>query len=141
MPELIRSLKRNAADERGSVLVTAVVLSIIMAIAGIGFIWLSTNILNNDSAALQNDKAFHAAESGALIGCKWLLINDPTLWLATWTSQSSSFQNLKINGLEVDVSISFNSDTATVSSAVFSGSTHNATTFLKRIKMTVKETI
>lgn len=59
-------------DTAGSALVGAIALSVLMAIAGIGFLQVATSGLNNDTVALQDLKALCAAESGVNLGLRWL---------------------------------------------------------------------
>lgn len=131
-------------NSRGSTLVLAVVLAILMAIGGIGFVLVTTNSLNNDSDAYTRDKAFHAAESGALLAKKWLLLTAPNNWSANWTAaQPTSFQNIALNGLDVQVDATFTFtavDTmAEIKSAAYKSPTHNQANFIKRIVITVKK--
>jgi hypothetical protein len=72
MQKLKRTPPVLLTKESGSVLVGVVVLSIIMAIAGVGFIQATTSSLISETAALEYDRAFQAAESGIWAGARWL---------------------------------------------------------------------
>lgn len=145
MQKLLNDTSRfGIGNDRGSTLVLAVVLAILMAIGGIGFVLVTTNSLNNDSDTYTRDKAFHAAESGALLAKKWLMLTMPKNWSSNWTAaQTSSFQDISLNGLDVQVDATFTFsavDTiAQIKSAAYKSTTHNQANFIKRIVMTVKK--
>lgn len=60
------------ANRKGYILVSVVVFSMIISIGICGLIGLSRNDINQEIAAFNEDKAFLAAESGLLIGTRWL---------------------------------------------------------------------
>lgn len=137
MQKLMHSIRTGIGNNRGSTLVIAVVLALIMAIAGVGFLLVTTNAINNDSDAYTRDKAFYAAESGALIAAKYLMSRTYNSWPATGTFLS----NQPINGLYVTVTLGKNitSKQDTVKSEAFTSSTtQNATTFKKRVIMIIQ---
>ena len=104
-----------------------------MAIAGIGFLFVTTSSTNNDSDAYARDKAFFAAESGALIGAKWLMSRGYASW--PMTTSHAFLSNEFINGYYVNVTFRINTASRidTVKSEVFTSSAvQNATTFKKR---------
>jgi Tfp pilus assembly protein PilX len=141
MQKLIPTNHAGAGNDRGSVLVASIVMAIIMAIGGLGFLLLATNSINNDSSAYQNDKAFHAAESGAMLAYKWLQKSTKDNWTAAaWSAEASSFQSIQINNMEVDVAVTFPvANQALIKAAAYTGSTHNASTFKKRIVITAQD--
>lgn len=125
-------------NDRGSALITAVVFVLLMAIAGLGFVWLTVNSLNKDTDAYINDKAFHAAESGALIVSKYLMSRTPACWTAALPAELASDT---INNLYVRVSLvtPVNGDATKVevrATAYASGT--DSTTFKKRVVITLQ---
>jgi hypothetical protein len=139
MQKLRVGIRFKYGDDRGSTLIIAIVMAIIMAIGGIGFLVLATNTLNNESGAYNNDKAFHAAESGALLTYRWLKNAGPAKWTnGDWNSSKTNFQELSINGLEIDVDVTFPmaNRQAEIRAVAYSDSTRNANSFRKRIVIT-----
>ena len=112
---LLNSLGNSLGDSRGSVLVSAVAVSILMAIAGIGFMQVNTSSLNNETAALEREQAFRAAESGVWTGARWLRANY-TIANGTYYPFGSGSYYLTINGMDVytTVTISGPKDTLSV---------------------------
>jgi hypothetical protein len=74
MPEL----KQPVLSECGSTLVTVVAFAGILAIALCGFLGVARTMTNQESIEMNDDKAFLAAESGLLIGTRWL--RDSSNW-------------------------------------------------------------
>jgi hypothetical protein len=72
MQKLKPAMRLNARKNRGAVLVGAVALSLLIAIGSIGFIQVTTSCFLSEIAALENEQAFRAAESGLWIGARWL---------------------------------------------------------------------
>jgi hypothetical protein len=145
------SIKTGAADmkntraiknNRGSILVGVVALAVFMAIAGIGFLQVTTTSVNNETAALENDKAFNAAESGIWVGARWLRgYNGFTaLTAASNGLDIGPFGNtpISINGMDVYVKIpvQIGADAipcVSIVSSVYKGGAPSAATFKKRI--------
>ena len=115
MQELTLYKRCRLLNSRGSVLVGAVAISILMAIAGIGFMQVNTSSLNSETAALENEQAFRAAESGVWTGARWLRANY-TIANNTYYPFGSSSYYLTINGMDVytTVTISGPKDTLSV---------------------------
>lgn len=89
-------------NEEGSALVISVVFSLILALAGVGFLIVTTNSINKDTEAYNNLRAMHAAESGALMASKYLM----PMHAATWPSTlPTEFSSIAINGCTVAVTI------------------------------------
>ncbi len=63
---------KTLCKSQGSVLVGAVAFTLIMAIGGAGYLAVTGNTVNHEAAALDNERAFFAAESGLLIATRWL---------------------------------------------------------------------
>jgi Tfp pilus assembly protein PilX len=142
MQKLIHYARAGAWNDRGSALIASIAMSIIMAIGGLGYLLILTNTLNNDTEAYNNDKAFHAAESGALIAYKWLENVTSDDWTsAAWSAVATSFQNISINNMQVDVAVTFTAGPpkqAVIKAAAYNDATHNASTFKKRIVITAQ---
>jgi|GEM_PF-2674557 len=99
MPQLTRFIR----SEKGSVFVIVVAFSIVMAIAGTGIMLLSGNSVNHEAAAFENDRAFLAAESGLLLGKRWLA--DTANWnLCKNTGKTIIYAGI-INGVNDTVSL------------------------------------
>lgn len=94
-------------NNHGAALVNAFALAILMAIAGIGFISIATISINNDTASLKNDRAFHAAESGIWLGAQWLRGYTNFIALPSNGSDIGPFGSspIVINGLKVYITI------------------------------------
>jgi hypothetical protein len=99
MPEL----KSKFLNERGSILVASIAFSIVLAIAGTGMLLLSGNSVRHEAAAFENDRAFLAAESGLLLGKRWLA--DTTNWIQYRTTGKAVIYAGVINGINDTVSL------------------------------------
>jgi hypothetical protein len=127
-------------NNRGSILVGAVAVAILTAIAGMGFLMVSVNSINNETAAFEKEKAFQAAESGVWIGARWL--REPTnnfLTTANGVTLNPFGSSVSINGLNVVVTIPVQVGAdgipvASIVSNVYNG-TPGAATFKKRISV------
>jgi Tfp pilus assembly protein PilX len=131
-------------NNRGSALISAVALAILMALTGAGFMLLTTNGLNNESALLQNDKAFQAAESGVWMGARWLRqpnssfpsTNFPTSG-AYYPLGGTTNSYVTLDNMFVFVTVTAQTvltvPVASITAEVYSSSTKSAATFLKRI--------
>jgi Tfp pilus assembly protein PilX len=128
----------RTGSDSGSALVTSVVLALLMAIAGIGFLLVTTGSLGNDSDAYARDRAFYAAESGALIAAKYLMSRSYSNWPAA--NPFTFYSNKPINGLYVTVTFgrNFTARQDTVKSEAFTETVKNATTFRKRVVLVVQ---
>jgi Tfp pilus assembly protein PilX len=95
---------RLMVSRRGSVLVGVVAFTAIVAIASLGYMSMSGTATNHEMTALEDARAFHAAESGLLIATRWL--RDSTNWVNSQASTliSDVFAGT-INGNAVDVDI------------------------------------
>ena len=138
MQKLKRYANFLAGNDRGSALVTSVVLALIMAFAGVGFLIVTTSSINNDSDAYTSDRAFYAAESGALIAAKYLMSRSFNSWPAG--NPYTFFSNKPINGLYVTVTLRRN-DAArqdTIKSEAYTSTAHSAETFRKRVTIVIQ---
>jgi hypothetical protein len=99
MPEL----KKQLLNEHGSILVASIAFSIVIAIAGTGMLLLSGNSVRHEAAAFENDRAFLAAESGLLLGKRWLA--DTTNWNQYRTTGRAVIYAGVINGVNDTVSL------------------------------------
>jgi hypothetical protein len=142
MQKLTQNTSLGMGNNQGSALVTAVALALIMAIAGIGFILVTTHSLNNDSDAYTRDKAFYAAESGALLGAKYIMARAMANWPTNGTLPDS-LKKISINGLYVKNTINNspggNANQIEIVSEVFTSNTaQNAATFVKRERIRIQ---
>ncbi|MBN2036988.1 MAG: hypothetical protein JW768_09630 [Chitinispirillaceae bacterium] len=136
----MQKLKKNIIGNRsGSILVGAVALSVIIAVAGIGFLQVSSSSLNSETHALQLEQAFHAAESGTMLAATWLSGQAMFPGINNSTNPFGNSQ-VTIGGMDLRVRVAPNAtlaNTASINSEVFrdpAGSgAQTASTFLKRI--------
>lgn len=138
MQELTARAAHPLHVARGSALIIAVALALIMAIAGVGFLLVTTNSMNNDSDAYARDKAFYAAESGANIAAKYLLTRAFTSWPSA--SQYTFWADRQINGFYVTVRLHKNAALRqdTVIAEAYTSTTKSASTFKKRVRIVIQ---
>jgi len=132
---------KNKKANDGSALIGAIMIAAVLSVVAAGFIRVSTIGANNEAASYIDEQAFQAGESGVIMGARWLrdIASFPSSGAA---SPFSSY--LTINNMDVVVSIAYgtsgSSTEASISAAVFkdpSGNhAQNASTFIKRIRMT-----
>jgi hypothetical protein len=108
------------ASQRGSALAPVLAISTLITIAIGGYLGLAKNSVNQECFSLNEDQAFLAAESGLLLGSKWVLSQNPA-WPACQANEDV-FGNAyrdgnAINGFDVTVNVVFSGKTATVSSS------------------------
>ena len=132
MQKLTSNVRIGVGNNRGSALVTAVAMALIMAIAGIGFLMVTTHSLNNDSDAYIRDKAFYAAESGALLAAKSIMSRCYNNW-----SSGTFLSNQPINGLNVTVIITKDVPKAKQTTVVSKACT-NGGTLIKKVVMVIQ---
>jgi hypothetical protein len=89
-------------NKNGSVLVGAVAISLIIAIAGIGFLQVNSSSLNNEAAFLENEQALQAAEAGVFLASTWL--SQATIFPGSTTNPLGS-NTMKIRGIDVSLSV------------------------------------
>lgn len=95
---IMNTIMNILKTERGSVLVASVVLSIIAGIAATGYLVVTNNTVTQEVIALDDARAFYAAESGLLIATRWLA--DTT----NWTNFSNTgTMDYNLNGINVMV--------------------------------------
>ena len=80
MSSIRKKLLKAVRNTSGSALVGVAALAIILSITAAGLIMVVTSASRNETIALNDTRAFLAAESGLLLGAKW--INDATNWTA-----------------------------------------------------------
>ena len=135
MQKLTHNTRLWIGNNSGSTLVLAVVFAILMAIGGIGFLLVTTNSINNDSDANTNDKAFQAAESGALLATQWIMAR----YVINWSQFSSTtLISNTINGLYDTVYVTETGKQALVCSEVYTKNPKTAATFKTRVKITIQ---
>jgi hypothetical protein len=121
---------------QGSILVGAVALSILMAIAGMGFLLVTANGINSETSAYENERAFQAAESGVWIAARWLRNN-----LNAGNTNTGPYANrpIVINNLNVyDTIVISNLSGPTIASinvTVHKIGSPSSSTFVKRIRV------
>jgi hypothetical protein len=100
----MQELKRTVLFERGSTLVTVVTFAGILAIAICGFLGVARTMTNQENVEMNDDRAFVAAESGLLIGTRWL--RDSANWeLYHLTGYPGNVYEGFINGFSVAATV------------------------------------
>jgi hypothetical protein len=119
------ALPQPVRSEQGSALVGAVAFSIILFIASLGYLQVVASSHNYETTGFWDDKAFTAAESGLLLGTKWLSqqqqSNDPEYPFSFIASNPREVYALTSDGIPVSVSIAFSHDTAEIRSIATTG--------------------
>lgn len=135
MSELKQYIRKHL-DSRGSTLVAAVAFSIILAIGAIGLIQSTVISQNSETAALRNDKAFQAAESGVWLAARWLRGNAT---LAEPTSFDPFGGTLSLNGYTIKVTVKQVAAGATnlwhISDTVYDGPTRVKSVTWDRVRL------
>ncbi|MBN1128173.1 MAG: hypothetical protein JXA71_04270 [Chitinispirillaceae bacterium] len=91
-------------SEKGAVLAPIIAFSVLIILAIGGFMGLARNVINLEIAELNDDRAFLAAESGLLIGTRWL--RDQANWNQYHqTGYSGPVYQGTVNSLSVTVTI------------------------------------
>jgi hypothetical protein len=127
-------LSKLRGSGQGSVLVGVVAFSILMALAGAGYLAVTGSTVNHEIEALENEAAFLAAESGLLIGTNWL--RDSVNWENTCESGRNDVFTGTINGMSVDVDIvSLGNDKVDIRSNASGG----GLTYTKRVSWTAEK--
>lgn len=124
------------SGENGSALVVALAFSIVMAIVGSGLMLLSGDSVRHEGAAFENDKTFLAAESGLLIGNRWL--KDTVNWNNYNQYGKSLIYAGVINGVNDTVRLVLLPDSQL---ELQSDATGNELGFIKRISWGVKRIV
>jgi hypothetical protein len=145
MQKLKRVLLRMRTENSGSVLVGAVAIAVIMAIGCIGFLWLMATSQNNEITALENERAYRAAESGIWLGARWL--RDPANGLGTATAGATlkpfGTNPVTIDNMDVYITIPVinNTPVAQIVAEVFydRSGTHQKVTSTFKKRLTVSE--
>ncbi|MBN1982870.1 MAG: hypothetical protein JW795_15155 [Chitinivibrionales bacterium] len=96
-------MKKPWCSCRGSTLVAVVTFSIIIALVTAGYLATMGTTVNHEITALDNDRAFLAAESGLLFGIRWMA--EPANFNNRQTGPIAIF-NGQINGMQVTVEYS-----------------------------------
>jgi Tfp pilus assembly protein PilX len=102
---LYNSSRAHARNEKGSALIVALAFSTLFAIMVAGYLQVTTSSSNNEAQALNDAKAFNAAESGRMLGLNWYNQNN-----ARFTSQSGGYSisnvvPVNLNGYDVAVDL------------------------------------
>jgi hypothetical protein len=132
-----RSLRRQVRPEQGSALVGAVAFSIILFIASLGYLQVVASSRNYETTGFWDDKAFTAAESGLLLGARWLSQQEPSnneqYPFSGITPNPRDVYAVTFDGIPVSVSIAFSHDTAKIQSTATTG----MLTYSKRLVRTM----
>ncbi len=129
-------------NNRGSVLVTTVVISIVLSILVSGLFTFISFLNSNEANAADVDKSFWAAESGLSLGSAWVSSNS---MFPTKFGTLTPFADLEINGFLVRVTLTEAAavggvPAVLVTSVVYDtsgGETVSSSTFARRISQTV----
>jgi hypothetical protein len=109
-------------NKKGSILVGVIVFSLVMAIASLAYMTLSGNTVTHETVALDDEKAYQTAESGLLVGIRWL--REISNWELVKTIEDTTliYGPADINNMTVTVSvINDENDPFTVLSEVTGG--------------------
>jgi hypothetical protein len=91
-------------SQNGSVLVAVIAFITLMTIAMGGFLGVARNVVSQETMELNDDKAFLAAESGLLIGTRWL--RESNNWIQYRnTGYNGTICQSDINGYTVTVTV------------------------------------
>jgi hypothetical protein len=143
MPELKCTKKFSALIRRreGSLLVGILGISILLALTGSALIQICGTMQNQEISACKNIQAFHAAESGIMMGANWLRNR---LYFPT-SGAFVPFSSISINGVWVDVAINASMDLSGVIDVEISAEAYNDQSdrtqshFVKRINCSVRQ--
>ena len=89
--------------QKGSALVGVVAFTLIISVSGASYLMLSGSGSNDETQALVDAQALQAAESGLLIGTRWLRAQDPLP--SSNLSDIFSTSPLVVNGISVVVDV------------------------------------
>lgn len=92
-------------NQRGSALVAVVAIIALVAIGSISLLELTGTTVNLETDMLRRARAFHAAESGAMLGAAWFkdTSGDGYSYVDTMTDSVMLFSAVEINNSFVDV--------------------------------------
>jgi len=117
----------------GSALIGAVALSALLLITAAGFIRIVTNASVSETQSRDNDRALFAAESGLMLGARWLRSQNP---FPAAGSTFTPFAAVPINSFWVDVKCSTFVNgtrlTARIISGVYSHQTQRTSSVFKK---------
>ncbi len=127
-------------QQKGSTLVGTLVFALLVGISGVSLLSVVASGVNNEVDVLDDDRAFLAAETGALMGARWLRGVNVIPASGTLYPFSSS---LSVNGLMVDVALSSSTDSTgavwvEIISQAFDGGSLDQNTFRKRVTWRTK---
>lgn len=120
----MQKLKSN----KGSTLVAVVVFAIVAAIGGAGYMHVMSNTVSHEVDALNDEKAYQTAESGLMIGVRWLI--NPHNWNNMGTT--TILPDYKLNGMTCVVSLEVEDGKPTIYSKV----THDDLPYTKILSFT-----
>lgn len=132
LSSLCRTFRRLKGTKEGSALVGVVSLCTVMAIAGVGLLQIAGTAVRNETAALEERKAFWAAES-ALHLAAGQIYNSAVMP----PENDTLFGVMNIGGMKVVDSVlpHPHADTVFIRSIAFSdGPPYDETTFMKAVR-------
>jgi hypothetical protein len=143
MPELSPLKKISVCIKgcEGSLLVGVLGIAILLALTGSALIQVTSSMHNQELEACRNIQAFHAAESGIMMGANWLRNR---LYFPT-AGTFTPFSTLAINDVWVDVTINASTDIFGVVDVEISAEAYNdqndrsQSHFIKRINCSVRQ--
>lgn len=131
----MRADGRHGSGERGSILITVVAFITLLSIALAGFLGVARNIVNQEIIECNEDKAFLAAESGLLIGTRWL--QEGNNWAQYYASgYNGNVYEGALNGFDVDVAVT---KLPSGDLQIRATSASNELPYSKRLSWTVRE--
>jgi hypothetical protein len=127
--------RKTLKDQKGSVLIGAIAISILVAIGSIGFLQVSSSGLNSEIQSFESEQAFFAAESGVNLAVTWLSgTPNPFPIIASTTPFGA---NIRLdNKFDVVVTLTINGNNVDIVSNAYkcaSGGPYNGTTRKSRI--------
>jgi hypothetical protein len=137
LSSLVRTAGRLKGTKEGSALVGVVSLCTVMAIAGVGLLQIAGTAVRNETAALEERKAFWAAESGLhlLAGAMYNGLDAPE------DNDDLPFGVITVNDIDVVLNVLHeDDDTTEVRASAFSGGPpYDVTTFMKAVRARIGE--
>lgn len=116
----LKKIFSKLSDNRGSTLVAVVVFGIVLTIAGTGYLHVMSNTVSHEITALDDEKAYQTAESGLLMGIRWLRLKDH--WDNRTGYYGQKITTISQNGMTCDITLEEENGNPVVTSTVSGGS-------------------
>jgi Tfp pilus assembly protein PilX len=109
--------------QRGSILVAALGLSLVLTLAASSLILISGNTSNDQSNRFQRTRCFYDADAGLMYGTEWLRVQGRPAFHVTYATPTAIMTNVPLeNGCLVTLEIlDFADTTKTITSTAISG--------------------